>query len=110
MKTLIATGLAAAAVLAYAGEDSTDRWGPAGAGPGFWDTPCGLIGFAKATTDTDKPCTKPLPPEMSVEEMRARIAQHVKLMDEMMAKMNSEHRAMMGGTRPGTGAAGSAAQ
>ena len=105
MKALIAASLAATALVAYAGEDSTDRWGPGGTGPGFWDTPCGLIGFARAT-DTDKPCTKPLPPKMSVDEMRAWIAQHGKAMDEMMAKMNADHRAMMGGTRP----SGSAAQ
>jgi hypothetical protein len=30
---------------AFAGEDSTDHWGPAGTGPSIWDSPCGLADF-----------------------------------------------------------------
>ena len=92
---------------AYAGEDSTHRWGT-GTGPNYWDTPCGLLGFARATTD--KPCTQRLAAEMSVEEMRAWIAQHATLMDEMMARMNSEHRAMMGGSANARGGGSGAAR
>ena len=95
MRALLFAGLAAAALAANAGEDSTHRWG--GTGPNFWDTPCGLKGFAEAKTD--RPCTKPLPTEMSVDEMRAWIAQHQKTMDEMMARMSADHRAILGAAR-----------
>lgn len=97
MRALLFAGLAAASLAAYAGEDSTHRWGPGGTGPNWYDTPCGLKGFAAA--QTDRPCTKPLPAEMSVEEMRAWIAQHQKTMDEMMARMSADHRALMGAAR-----------
>ncbi len=106
MKAIAFAVLAATALAANAGEDSTHRWG-GGTGPNFWDTPCGLIGFANA--QTDKPCTQPVPQEMSVDEMRAWIAQHGKVMDEMMSRMSSEHRAVMGATGKGTaGGAGAA--
>jgi len=38
-KLLFFATLAATALIANAGEDSTDRWGAGGTGPGFWATP-----------------------------------------------------------------------
>ena len=99
MKAIAFAVLAAATFAATAGEDSTHRWG--GTGPNWWDTPCGLRGFASAQPDTEAPCTGPAPQEMSLEEMRAWIAQHTKAMDDMMSRMNAEHRAMMGGSGRG---------
>jgi hypothetical protein len=35
----------AAAAPAFAGEDSTDRWGDGGTGPTIWESPCSLAEF-----------------------------------------------------------------
>jgi hypothetical protein len=47
MKKLVAVLICslAAAAPAFAGEDSTDHWGPAGTGPSIWESPCGLADF-----------------------------------------------------------------
>ena len=109
MRALLFAGLAAAAVAAYAGEDSTHSWGEGGTGPNFWDTPCGLAGFAAAAPG-ERPCTQPLAAHMSVDEMRAWITRHQKAMDEMMARMDADHRAMMGSSGHGAAPAGGAAR
>lgn len=54
MRALTAIGFAATAMVVYAGEDSTDRWGSVGTGPAYWETACGLTGFV-AEVDV-KPC------------------------------------------------------
>lgn len=112
MKTMLMAALAATALVANAGEDSTDRWGSAGIGPAYWETPCGLRGFANADAQA-APCASPSPTaaqDMSVEEMRALMQQHTERMDEMIKRMNAEHRAMMGGTGGGSPGAGGAAR
>jgi hypothetical protein len=47
MKKLVAVLICSLAVAApaFAGDDSTDHWGPAGTGPSIWDSPCGLADF-----------------------------------------------------------------
>lgn len=99
MKALVLATLAAASLAAYAGEDSTERWGANGTGPAYWETPCGLRGF---TGPGDKrPCSAPLASsaqDASADEMRAAMQLHMKRVDEMMIRMNDEHRSMMGGT------------
>jgi hypothetical protein len=47
MKRLVAVLICslAASASAFAGEDSTDHWGPAGTGPSIWESPCGLADF-----------------------------------------------------------------
>lgn len=99
MKAMLFAALAATALVVNAGEDSTERWGPRGTGPAYWETPCGLRGFA--STETQAPCASPsraAAQDMSSEEMRALMQEHVKRMDEMMSRMDAEHRSMMGGT------------
>lgn len=96
MKTLVALTLAAAAFAAYAGEDSTDRSGPGGTGPAFYTAPCGLKAFMGP--GQSRPCDAIAAKEMSSDEMRAWMVQHMKVMDETMIRMRDEHRAMMGGT------------
>ena len=110
MKAIIFATLATAALGAYAGEDSTYRSGPGGTGPAFWEVPCGLRGFSGP--GEEKPCTSPAPAaDASSDETRAWMEQHKKAMDEMMSRMNAEHRAMMGGTAGrGADAAGAAAR
>lgn len=96
-RAFVTATLAAAALVAYAGEDSTDRSGIGGAGPAFYAAPCGLKGFAGPG---EKPCSAPatIAQDMSSAEMRAWMEQHMKVMDEMLVRMKDEHRAVMGGT------------
>ena len=98
MKAMILATLAATALGAYAGEDSTHRSGPAGTGPAFWEAPCGLKGFAGPGA---APCSgqAALAADASTEQTQAWMEQHRKAMDEMMGRMKAEHGAMMGGSR-----------
>lgn len=55
---LVMTGAAAAASgVAFAGEDSTERW--YGFGPAFWETPCGLKCFNPDSTGQRGPTSQP---------------------------------------------------
>ena len=45
MRTLVFAAFAATALVAYAGEDSTERSGISGVGPTFYETKCGLAEF-----------------------------------------------------------------
>ncbi len=107
MKAMLFAALAATALVVNAGEDSTERWGPQGTGPAYWEPPCGLRGFVN--TDAQAPCASPsraAVQDTSAEEMRALMREHVERMDEMISRMAAEHRAMMGGTAsPGAGSA-----
>jgi hypothetical protein len=44
----------AAAAPAFAGEDSTDRWGDGGTGPTIWESPCSLAEFQGNVPIPDK--------------------------------------------------------
>jgi len=64
-----------AAAPAFAGEDSTDRWGEGGSGSTIWESPCGLQDFqgnvpmpekcrpvrARAHTHAPEPAPAPAP-------------------------------------------------
>lgn len=39
---------------AFAGEDSTDHWGPGGTGPSVWESPCGLADFQEGAPVPEK--------------------------------------------------------
>ena len=102
-RLLIAASIGAAALAAYAGEDSTDRSGSGGTGPAFYESPCGLAGF---TGPGDRTAGTPCPTlaqGMSVEQMRAWMDQHGKAMEDMLNRMKDEHRAILGssGSRGG---------
>lgn len=97
MKALIGLTLAAAAFAAFAGEDSTDRSGIGGTGPAFYATPCGLKGFTGP--GDSRPCDARATAQMSDDELRAWMVQHMKVMDETMIRIRDEHRAVMGATR-----------
>ncbi len=84
MKTLIAAVLAATALAAYAGEDSTERLGSAGTGPAFWQVPGGLPAFARAKAGAPS----------GQEQAESMMERH----EQMMRGMQDEHRAMTGGT------------
>jgi len=44
----------ATAAPAFAGEDSTDRWGDGGTGPTIWESPCSLAEFQGNVPMPDK--------------------------------------------------------
>ena len=57
MKRLLAALMLANAVVAvpaFAGADSTDRWGDGGTGPMIWESPCGLADFQGKTPMPEK--------------------------------------------------------
>jgi hypothetical protein len=52
----------ATAAPAFAGEDSTDKWGDGGNGPAFYESPCGLEEFQGNVPMPEKcrPATEPV--------------------------------------------------
>lgn len=57
MKTILFAALAATALVAYAGEDSTDKARISGTGHAFYEAPCGTAMFTGQVYDDERmPC------------------------------------------------------
>ena len=66
MKQILFTIALAFAAQAFAGEDSTDHWGPGGTGPAWYQTKCGLAGFTGPSDDYRRPCSNTSREELEV--------------------------------------------